>query len=130
MDKKFKYLFTDSEKKPVTERDIHVYAAHVEKCAAYLAEHFTRPLTVSELADHAGISRSQLYRAFMAVLGKTPKEYLTSYRIRKACLLLKQSDLPVSEVAAQSGFESCSYFSKAFKKAIGTAPLQYRHSGQ
>ena len=59
-------------------------------------------------------------------MGKSPKEYLTEYRIKQACRLLKETDLSISAIAYSVGFENNLYFSKAFKKQKGLSPSEYR----
>ena len=66
--------------------------------------------------SHTGISRSYLFRAFQAYQKQSPKEYLTEYRIRQACHLLRETGLSVASIAYSVGFEDNLYFSKAFKE--------------
>ena len=59
---------------------------------------------------------------------KSPKEYLTDFRIRQACNLLENSDLSITAIANSVGFENNLYFSKAFRKIKGISPKNYRLS--
>lgn len=99
---------------------------YVQKAMEYINGHFAYPVSVEEIACYTGISRSQLYRAFQQQLHMSPKEYLTRFRIRQACRLLKNTDLPVSTIAGSAGFDNSLYFSRVFKKAMGQSPSQYR----
>ena len=87
---------------------------------------------MEDIAAYVGISRSHLFRSFQTYMGKSPKEYLSEYRIRQACHLLKETGLSVSTIAYSVGFENNLYFSKAFKKQKKVSPSEYRqtHSGQ
>ena len=65
-------------------------------------------------------------KSFEKVIEKSPKEYLTGFRIRQACNLLEHSDLSITAIANSVGFENNLYFSKAFHKAKGMSPKNYR----
>lgn len=101
-------------------------AEHVELAVRYIEEHYAGPVTVEDIADFTGVCRSHLYRMFRKVLKKSPKDYLEEYRIRQACQLLAETDLPITAVAHQVGYEDNLYFSKAFKKCKGQPPSGYR----
>lgn len=72
------------------------------------------------------MSRRQLERLFRTELGSSPAQYYTKMRIERARLLLKQSPMPIVEVAIASGFTSASHFSKVYKRAFGCSPLRTR----
>lgn len=71
---------------------------------------------------------SHLFRSFQNYMNRSPKEYLTEYRIKQACRLLRETDLSVSAIAYSVGFENNLYFSKAFRKQKGESPSEYRKS--
>lgn len=102
------------------------YDGYVQKAASYISSNYSYPITVNDVAGYVGLSRSHLFRSFEKVLGCSPKEYLTDFRIRQACALLAQTDLSVTAIANSVGFENNLYFSKAFHKVKGIAPKQYR----
>jgi transcriptional regulator GlxA family with amidase domain len=72
------------------------------------------------------MSTSTLHRHFRAALGASPIEYLVRTRIRHARDLLQQTDLPVTEIAFECGFESADYFSRCFRNSTGLSPRAYR----
>ena len=94
--------------------------------AAFLQQNYSRSIGVDEAARQAGVSRSCLYRAFQAEFGCSPSAYLIRYRIQRATQLLRHSALPISAVAASVGFEDPLYFSRAFRRAVGQSPTEYR----
>lgn len=103
-------------------------SAYVEKAEAYLRENYTRQaLTVAELARHLGLNRSYLYEIFKAHTGLSPQEYLTRLRIRKSCELLQLPQITAASAAYSVGYEP-SVFSKAFKRAMGMTPAQYKRN--
>jgi len=102
------------------------YCGYVQKAIAYISSNYSYPITVADIADYVGLSRSHLFRSFEKVMEKSPKEYLTDFRIRQACNLLEKSDLSVTAIANSVGFENNLYFSKAFHKEKGVSPKNYR----
>lgn len=106
------------------------YLTYAQRGVEFISANYSYPITIEDIASYVGISRSHLFRAFQIYLGKSPKEYLSSYRIKQACLLLKQSDLSITAISKSVGFENNLYFSKAFHKAKGLSPTAYaqKHS--
>jgi len=87
------------------------------------------PWTVESLAEAAGMSRSAFAVRFKELLGQTPLEYVTEWRMQKAMQLLEQRDKKLIDVARLVGYESVAAFSKAFKRVVGTNPGEYLKSG-
>lgn len=108
------------------EKDSHVM--YVEKAMSYIETNYSYPITVEDIAYYVGISRSHLFRSFQNYMRKSPKDYLSGYRIRQACRLLRETDLSVSTIAYSVGFENNLYFSKAFRKQKGMSPSEYRRA--
>ncbi len=80
------------------------------------------------LATAALMSRSAFALKFKELVGETPLEYLTNWRMYKATGLLEQDDRKLFEVAKSVGYDSDGAFSKAFKRVLGMAPKEYRRS--
>ena len=85
-----------------------------------------RKWTVADLAAAANVSRSLLDERFRAVLGRSPIRYLTDWRLHLAADLLATSTLGVHAVARRVGYDSEEAFSRAFKRAYGSAPAHWR----
>jgi signal transduction histidine kinase/DNA-binding response OmpR family regulator len=77
------------------------------------------------LCQAMNTSRSNLHRKLKALTGQSTTEFIRSIRIYRAAELLKQPGITVSEVAYQVGFESASYFSRAFREQMGTSPSDW-----
>lgn len=103
-------------------------AQYVYLAKNYIHLNYSYPLSVNDIADTIGISRSHLFRSFKKETGISPKDYLTSYRIRKACSLLEHTNLSITAIANTTGFDNSLYFSKAFKKAKGITPSEYKQN--
>ena len=86
------------------------------------------PWTVESLAEAAGMSRSAFAARFKELVGQTPMEYVTEWRMQKAMQLLEKSDKKLIDVARLIGYESDAAFSKAFKRVVGANPSQGRRS--
>ncbi|MDJ0919889.1 MAG: AraC family transcriptional regulator [Henriciella sp.] len=84
--------------------------------------------SLEQLARHAGLSRSVFAERFKQVLGETPMTYLAQVRMARGTMLLKTSDLSVSEIAYRCGYQSDTAFHKAFKRLVGMTPKEYRQS--
>jgi AraC-like DNA-binding protein len=83
------------------------------------------PWTVETLAETAGMSRSAFAARFKELLGQTPLEYVTEWRMQKAMKLLQRRDKKLIDVARLVGYESDAAFSKAFKRVVGANPGEY-----
>ena len=87
------------------------------------------PWTVESLSEAAGVSRSAFAVRFKELLGQTPLEYVTEWRMQKAMQLLEQRDKKLVDVARSVGYESDAAFSKAFKRVVGASPGEYLKRG-
>lgn len=100
--------------------------ALVKRALAYLHQHYAQPLSRAEIARAIGVSGNYLSEIFGRELGLSPWEYLNRYRIKRAKDLLRQTDKSVTAIAFEVGFDDPAYFSRVFRKWVGTSPSQYR----
>lgn len=98
----------------------------IQQMLAYINANYQQKLTLEEIAASAIISKRECLRCFQSCIGKTPFEYLMDYRVQMAERLLHAGDLPVTEIAVQTGFSNSAYFSKVFRALRGMSPSQYR----
>jgi signal transduction histidine kinase/ligand-binding sensor domain-containing protein/DNA-binding response OmpR family regulator len=82
-------------------------------------------LSVERISADIGMSRSQLFRKFKAIIDTTPSQYIRIYRLNKASELLMSQQYNVNEVAFMVGFADVSHFISAFKKQFKQTPKQY-----
>lgn len=85
---------------------------------------------MESLAARAGLSRAAFARRFTALAGELPRAYLTRWRMTTAARLLRESEAPLTAVAAQTGYGSEYAFAKAFKREFGLAPGGYRRDAR
>ena len=100
--------------------------SYVEEALRYIENNYAHTVNIQVIADHLNIERTYLYRLFKDITGTSPQEYLLDYRIRRACSLLKETDLPISDIARSVGYDDALYFSRLFKQKKGQTPTQYR----
>lgn len=92
----------------------------------YIRQNYQDKIYISALAKLVNMNEQYFCRFFKKALGKTPIEYINDFRIRKAILLLQDTELPVMEVCLECGFSNLGHFMKEFKKSTGQTPLQLR----
>ena len=86
--------------------------------------------SVEKLSTLVGMHRTHLYKKLLSITGKTPLEFIRTIRLKRAAQYLLQSQMYVSEIAYQVGFNSPKIFSRHFKEAFGMTPREYqRESG-
>jgi len=85
-----------------------------------------RDWTVDELAHAAGTSRSVLTERFSRLLGQSPMQYLTEWRMQLAADLLRSTSLKLADIAERVGYGSDAAFSRAFRRHVGTWPAEFR----
>lgn len=98
----------------------------IKRVLSKIRNDYSKPLTLGELADEAGLNAQYFCKAFRQVTGKTPVDYLNYYRIECAAEQLALSHLSVTEIAFSCGFNDLSYFNRLFKKQKNTTPTLYR----
>ncbi len=97
----------------------------LDKINHFVANNLHRQLTVADLAQELGYSVSYLRAIFRDRLGLSLGRFIRESRLSKAAVLLEQNNLSITQVAKESGFDSLTAFSRAFKQAYGVAPKAY-----
>ena len=98
--------------------------------ANYINEHFREPLTLGLLAQQLGMSKYHLSHLFSEKIGQSFLSYLSSIRLSYACSRLAETDISVTDIAEEAGFESQTTFFRSFKAHYGITPLKYRQNAQ
>jgi transcriptional regulator GlxA family with amidase domain len=94
----------------------------------WMLERLGQPLTVAEMARHAVRSERSFMRHFRAETGSTPLRWLHEQRILHARRLLEETDMPVEDIAATSGFGTATTLREHFRRATHTTPTAYRRA--
>lgn len=110
--------------------EIHDYSyqVYVEHTLEYIEHNYHKNIKVQGIADYIGITRSYLTNCFKNVLHMSPQEYILNYRMNQARILIKNTNLPINEIAVSVGYDDALNFSKAFKKTYGVNPTSFRNS--
>jgi len=99
---------------------------NLEHIFEYMHSHLNEPLRLEDFAHESGLSVSHFSELFRAQTGQSPMAYFIHLRMRLACRMLDQSRKPIKVVAIETGYKDPYYFSRVFKKAMGTSPEKYR----
>lgn len=101
-----------------------------KKMVNFIYDHYTKFITLDEIAQSANICRSLCCRLFKKYAQQTPNQFLNAYRIERAKILLHSTSTNITNVAYQCGFNNLSYFAKQFEKIVGTTPKKYQRQHQ
>ena len=118
--------FSNEIKGTETEKIFGKYKKAVLKSAQYIDENFSKSLTLDEIASKAGYSKSHFCYLFKSVMGKTYIEYLNEVRVSAAKRLLTETEMSISEIAYEVGYNSGANFNKNFKLITGVTPTSIR----
>ena len=125
------YLFIDSlvKSSAITQisKSNNLRDFYIKEALSFIEQNFQNDITVEEIAACCGLNRSYFGKIFHEVLGKSPQEFLISYRMTKATELLKLTSLSIAEVGSAVGYSNQLHFSRAFKKIYGISPRQWRN---
>ncbi len=100
----------------------------VVKIIRYTKLHIAEQLSVKTLSEIFGYTPNYFSYLFKSRIGMNFTEFLTHERLRLANILLKNSDISVSDIAVQTGFETSAYFCRIYKKTFGKTPKEFRQS--
>ncbi len=110
------------------KRDREDGTESIRKALEYIENRYHHDLGIDEVAEYCGLSSSHFCVLFRQVVGQTFLEYLTRFRIDKACSILRNSEVKVYQVAPLVGYMDSRYFTQVFKKVVGMTPSEYRQT--
>ena len=118
------------EKKHYIENSNEKYGAErrtkqLKNVLELIEENYSSVITLSQLAQAAGMTPKYFCHFFQVMTGRTPIDYLNHHRVEVACLHIMARKRPVTELAYECGFNDLSYFIRVFKRYKGTTPKQY-----
>lgn len=125
------YLFLDllaqsaPAPKPAVNSKMSDY--YIKEAINFIEQNFQNDISIEDVAAVCGINRSYLGRIFRTSTGRSPQEFLISYRMTKAAELLKLTTLSVSDIGCAVGYENPLHFSRAFKNVYGVSPREWRN---
>ncbi len=104
--------------------------ARINAVYDYIQANYLNPVALADIAKRVNMSEMYFSRFFSKIMKKPFFEFLNEYRINRACKLLIETDMQISEICYASGFESVSFFYKQFKKFKDCQPKTFRKSYQ
>lgn len=102
----------------------------IENMKSYIRENQAREIVAEELAETFNYSPKYLGRQFKARTGESVHQYCNRIKINQAKIMLAETMLSVEQIAAESGFNSITYFDRVFHKIVGLSPQEYRSSAK
>ena len=123
------WLLLLEEIKNMDEQDVMANTQNQERLMTMLSfihENYSKKLNLAEIAQSASVSKRECLRCFQNGIHESPFDYLIGYRIECAKKLLRSTDMPITEIALETGFSNNAYFSKIFRRECGETPRKYR----
>lgn len=102
----------------------------IRTAVEYINTNYSCDVTLEELSKIALMSRTYFSTYFKSIMNMSVSEYIESLRINNACRLLKTTGKNITEISIESGFNSLSYFNRAFKKLMSISPNEYRKNSK
>jgi len=99
----------------------------VKSMCAFIDQYYATGISLSDVAEHVGLSPSYATTLFRQECGITFMDYLVIKRINRACELFRDSDMNVSEIGMRVGYHNMSHFNRIFKRIVGMSPGEYRN---
>ena len=109
-----------------TEKDLDKRVESIKTALTYISDNYQNKIYISDLARQVNLNGQYFCRLFKKAIGRSPMAYINEYRIRQAKRLLENTDIAVTEVCLECGFNNLGNFMHEFRRATGTTPLQYR----
>lgn len=98
----------------------------IKKTLTYIKENYKEKIYIRDLAKEVCMNEQYFCRFFKKAIGRSPIEYVNEYRIKQAIRLLEETDLPITEICLECGYNNLGNFLREFRKYTDTTPLQYR----
>lgn len=112
----------------VTTENISGMPTTVSLAMNYAKEHYREDINLDMVADYVHLSKSQFCRVFQNTTGTSFMQYLNSYRLTQAHMLISHSDKPLHTIAAETGFYSTEHMTRTFQKIYKISPSQWRRT--
>lgn len=125
------YVFIDALTRSVREykpSEGKVKDFYIKEALAYIENNYMMGISVEDIAESAGLNRSYFGKIFRESVGKSPQEFLISYRMIKAAELLKLTSYSISQIGTAVGYPNQLHFSRAFKNVYGVSPRKWRNA--
>lgn len=102
----------------------------IKKTLTYIRENYKEKIYIRDLAKQVCMNEQYFCRFFKKAIGRSPIEYVNEYRVKQSLRLLEETDLPITEVCLECGYNNLGNFLREFRKYTDTTPLQYRKKSE
>ncbi len=109
-----------------TEKNLDKRVECIKTVLTYIKDNYPEKIYIADLAGQVNLNEQYFCRLFKKAIGRSPMEYINEYRIKQTRRLLEETDLPVTDICLNCGFNNLGNFLREFRKYTGTTPLQYR----
>ncbi|PTY03234.1 hypothetical protein DB347_22425 [Opitutaceae bacterium EW11] len=113
-------------RQPLWTRDHTATDSIIEEAQQFVFEHACDGISVDQVADHVGMSRSYLEKKYREIVGRSPHAEIRRVQFARIRELLQETDYPLKCIAAMTGFRYMEHLCLAFKRAMGETPGAYR----
>ncbi|MCQ5201437.1 AraC family transcriptional regulator [Mordavella massiliensis] len=128
------FLFLDyltrSHASPLVKQSHRMRDFYIKEALSFIEQNFQNDISVEDIAAFCGLNRSYFGKIFHDTVGKSPQEFLISYRMSKAGELLKLTSLSIGDIGNAVGYSNQLHFSRAFKNTYGVSPRAWRYEQQ
>lgn len=100
---------------------------YLNKITEYIERNINDEIDLKAMAGAGAVSLMQLYRDFYVYTGHSVKEYIRKRRLSNACVMIRQTDVPLVDIALSNGYGTQQAFNKHFKNVLGVTPLEYKN---
>lgn len=101
---------------------------YMKEALSFIEQNYQHDISIEDIASFCGLNRNYFGKIFKNTMGKTPQEFLLSYRMAKAAQLLKETTLSIAAIGAMVSYQNPLHFSRAFKNVYGCSPRNYRQT--
>lgn len=109
-----------------TEKNLDKRVESIKTALTYIGDNYQNEIYISDLARQVSLNEQYFCRLFKKAIGRSPMAYINEYRIKQARRMLEETNLAVTEVCLECGYNNLGNFLKEFRKFTGTTPLKYR----
>ncbi len=119
-------LLSDQQISYKKNKELRIYSSLVYQAKLYIHDNLAQSLKMSDVANHIHISERHLSRIFQDELGQSFSNYIKKERLRKAGILLSDTDLTFKEISEMTGFKTVHYFTTVFSAEMGMPPGEFK----
>ena len=103
---------------------------YIKEALSFIEQNFQNDISVEDISSSCGLNRSYFGKIFHDTIGRSPQEFLISYRMTKATELLKITSLSIADIGNAVGYPNQLHFSRAFKNVYGMSPRNWRNENK